>query len=220
MNAFWERVYGNLATTVVGVAAAAATYTIGVGGKMPSTKGEWALAAASVAMGAVGAYAKNPKLGGYNMIQVVILLLGLALATPVAAQAVCNTVTNPTNSVCGPTNSVNFTVPTTNTSGAPLNDFASIRVVFGPNATLCSAQGVPTVGSTVRDVGNLGVPPAPLVNTTKAVLLSTLAMPSGALFLGVQATNAVGSVSPCSPSLAFTFQGLIPSTPAGVNVGP
>lgn len=61
----WERVFGNIATTVVGMAVAAATYTVGVGGKLPSNPQEWAMAGASVFLAGIGAVMKTPAaLGG------------------------------------------------------------------------------------------------------------------------------------------------------------
>lgn len=148
------------------------------------------------------------------------LLFAALLAPSAGAQAVCNSATNPADSVCGPNNSLSWTLPTTNTSGTPFNDYASTRVVFGPAATLCSAQGVPVVGTTVRNMGAMGVPPSPLPNFTASTLLGALSMPNGMTFATLQVVNVVGTVSACPSPVQFTFQGSTPAAPAGVKVGP
>ena len=150
----------------------------------------------------------------------ILLPFMLMMASPAQAQAVCDTGVAPTTSVCGPSNKLSWVVSTTNTDATPLNNLSNFNVLFGPNATLCSAQGVPTVGTTVRNVGNLGVPPAPLVNTNVNVVLSTLNIPNGLTFISSQETNLVGTVSQCAGPLQFTFAGSIPAPPTGIKVGP
>lgn len=148
---------------------------------------------------------------------IVALAIILECFAPAFAQAVCDTIVAPTSSVCGPNNSLSWSVPVTNTDGTPLNNLSSFRVVFGPNATLCSAQGVPTVGSTVRDLGPLTIPPTPLPNTIASTKLSALSMPNGLLFATPEIVNAVSTTSGCPVPVQFTFQGSTPPTPTNLK---
>lgn len=148
----------------------------------------------------------------------VALAIVLTWFAPASAQAVCDSVTLPTTSVCGPNNGVFLTFPTTNTDGSPLNDYATARVIFGPNALLCTPQGLPTTGSTVRSLGALGVPPTPLPATTVRVGMDTLNFPNGQLFIAAQVLDNVGNISACTGSVQFTYNGTIPNGPA-IKVG-
>jgi len=219
MNAFWERVYGNLATTVAGVVAAAATYTYGVGGKLPTNKQEWAFAAASVAMGALGAATKTPA--PFKAAPPLMLLL-LFLATPAAAQAVCDTTVAPTTSVCGPNNNLSFIMPTTNTDGSPFNDFGLIRVIYGTATPLCVGTPLqPGPTAVVRSMGALGQPVTPLPNTRVAIKLGAITgLPQGKVFNAVQIADLIGNVSGCSPEVTHTYDSGTPNTGTGVQVGP
>ena len=60
---FWQKALGNAGTTIAGIIAAAATYTVSVGGKVPTTQQEWAMAAASIALAAMGILAKDATTG-------------------------------------------------------------------------------------------------------------------------------------------------------------
>lgn len=152
------------------------------------------------------------------------VIVGLVLAMEILgfgsapAQAVCDSAAAPTSSVCGPNNTLSWTIPVTNTDGTPLNNLSSFRVVFGPNAALCSPQGVPTVGSTVRDLGPLTIPPTPLPNMIASTKLGALAMPNGLLFATPEIVNAVATTSGCPVPVQFTFQGSTPPTPTGLKV--
>jgi hypothetical protein len=151
----------------------------------------------------------------------IALALGLMLGPGVTeAQAVCDTANLPTSSVCGPTNTASWTAPTTNTDNTPLNDFATWRIVFGPASPICTSTGLPVTGATVRNLGALGVPPAPLVNTTVTTSLGALNMPNGLTFIGIQAVDVVGNASVCSPPVQFTFNGNIPNTGTNFKAGP
>jgi len=136
------------------------------------------------------------------------------------AQAVCDTNAAPTTSVCNGNNNLSWIMPTTNTNGTPFNDFASVRAIFGPNPTLCTAAGVPTTGTTVRNLGALGQPPSPVPNTTVTTKLSTVNPSGGLNHLAVQVLDLTGNISPCSPGIQFTFDDGIPSSATGVKAGP
>lgn len=151
--------------------------------------------------------------------QLLLLLALFATAAPAVAQAVCDSATAPTSSVCGPNNRLSWFAPTTNTDSTPFNNFSSFNVLFGSVTPQCSPQGVPTVGTTVRNVGPLAVPPVPLVNTNIGVTLGTLNMPNGPMLASIQVLNLVGTSSGCSPSVQFTYQGSTPGTATGVKVG-
>lgn len=146
-----------------------------------------------------------------------VILLGAAIAD---AQAVCNTQTNPTDSRCGPTNNLSFTMPTTNTDGSPLTDFATARAIFGTVTPLCTAQGQPVTGATVRSLGALGVPPSPAPNTTVSASLGSLNISDGVQNLTVQILDATGNASACSPQIQFTFDAKSPAGATNVRVGP
>jgi len=147
-------------------------------------------------------------------------MLAMAVSTPLSAQAVCDSTTAPTSSVCNGNNSLSWVMPTTNTDGSPFNDFSSVRAVFGTMSPLCSAQGVPVTGAVVRNLGALGQPPSPVPNTTVTAKLSTLNLPGGATNLTVQVVDLTGNVSSCPTPVAFTFDNGIPGAPAAIKVGP
>ena len=60
---FWQKALGNAGTTMAGIVAAAAVYFQGVGGKIPTNSQEWMMAAASIAIGALGVLAKDATTG-------------------------------------------------------------------------------------------------------------------------------------------------------------
>lgn len=156
----------------------------------------------------------------YSLILIgLVLVLGMVV-TPARAQAVCDTSLAPTQSVCNNNNSFSFIMPTTNTNGTPLNDFGTVRAVFGTMTPLCSPQGIPVVGATVRSLGTMGQLVTPLPNTTVSAKLGTLNMPDGPLRLSVQILDLTGNMSGCSGEVAFTMDNSTPSAPAGLKVGP
>jgi len=146
--------------------------------------------------------------------QLVLLLAVLATAAPAVAQAACEGVTG--TGRCNSANSVSAIMPTTNTDGTPFNDFATNEVVFGPNAGVCAT----TVGTTVKNLGALGVPITPTPNLRAATTLGPIGLPNGKLFMAWRVVDITGNRSACSSELAFTFDNVAPGPPTGVQVGP
>src|SRR5216684_2679153 len=95
------------------------------------------------------------------LLAIIVLLL---MMTSVEAQALkcAVTATNP-NGVCGPNSDFSWLVPVTNTDGTPLSDLARFKIKTG----LAPGVGVlPTpVTVTVTDLGPVGTPPTPILNT-------------------------------------------------------
>jgi len=152
----------------------------------------------------------------YRALSIVLALILIAFYAPAQAQAVCDTSAQPTTSVCGPNNHLFMTLPTTNSDGSPLNDYASIEVTFGPVAGVCGA----TVGTTVKSLGALGGGPTPSPNQTVSALLSQLGLPNSKVFLAVKAVDFIGNKSGCSSEIQFTFDNGPPGAPSGTRVGP
>lgn len=135
--------------------------------------------------------------------------------TPSHAQAVCDTVAQPTNSVCSDSNGLSITYPTTNTDGSPLNDYSNTIVYFGPATGVCNS----TVTGQSKNIGAFGVPPTPLPNTKVRVALGTLGMQKGRNFLAAQIVDLTGNKSACSPEVQFVYDPVAPAAP-GVTAGP
>jgi hypothetical protein len=154
-----------------------------------------------------------------RVLALALITLVLILAGPVAAQAVCDTATAPTTSVCNNSTNFSFVMPTTNTDGTPLNDFGSVRAIFGTMTPLCTPQGLPVTGATVRSLGPMGQPITPLPNTTVRATLGTLNMPNGLQRLAFQILDATGSSSACSAEVQFTLDNSVPNTATSVKVG-
>ena len=132
----------------------------------------------------------------------VLFLVGLM---PMAADAVCT--------VCGPANSLRWTAPTTNTDATPLTDFAGFEVIVAVG----TAGACVSTSSVIRDVGALGVPPTPLVNTQVGVTLGSLTLTQGQKVAAVRAYDTAGNRSACSAEVNFTFDAAAPSAPTGLG---
>ncbi len=152
----------------------------------------------------------------YRAISVILTFMLIAVCAPAQAQAVCDTSLQPTTSVCGPNNHMFTTLPTTNTDGSPVNDYASIEATFGPVAGVCGA----TAGTTVKNLGALGGGPTPLPNQTVSALLSQFGFAQGKQFLSLRAVDLIGNKSGCSTEIQFTFDSGPTTPPTGVRIGP
>lgn len=115
--------------------------------------------------------------------------------------------------VCGPTNRLQWNVPTTNTDGSPLTDFAGFRVFMSPASGACASPG-----AIVRDVGNLGVPATPNPGPV-SVLLSVVNPTVGLVFACVKAYDTTNIVSAGSNEVSFTYAipNLPPAAPSGLT---
>lgn len=139
----------------------------------------------------------------------------LLLVVPAWAQAACEGVTG--NGRCNSGNSVSALMPTTNIDTTPFNDFATNEVVFGPNPGVCTT----TVGTTVKNLGALGVPITPTPNLRATSLLGPIGLPNGKVFMAWRVVDVTGNRSACStPELSFTFDNVAPGPPTGVQAGP
>jgi hypothetical protein len=152
----------------------------------------------------------------YRILSVIFAFLLAGWYAPAQAQAVCDTSAAPTTSVCGPSNHLFMTLPTTNSDGSPLNDYASIEVTFGPVAGVCGA----TAGTTVKSLGALGGGPTPSPNQTVSALLSLIGLPNNKVFLAARAVDFIGNKSGCSSEIQFTFDNGPPNIPTSTRVGP
>lgn len=150
------------------------------------------------------------------LVAVAALAISAELSVPASAQAVCDSVTQPINSVCNDQNGITFIMPTTNTDGSPLNDYASVIAFFGPTTGVCTAP----IASGTKNLGGLGVPATPLPNTKPRVALGTLGMTKGRNFVALKIVDLTGNASPCSPEVQFVYDPISPAPATGVTAGP
>ncbi len=135
----------------------------------------------------------------------------LLLAVHAEAQAVCEGVTG--NGRCSGSNAINFLVPTTNTDGTVFNDYATTEVIYALSSPVC-ANGQPVVAATIKNVGAVGIPISPVVNTTAVVPMAVIGLPNGKVFTTVRVADTAGNRSGCgTPEITFTFDNLPPSPP-------
>jgi len=151
----------------------------------------------------------------------IAVVLLLSFLGPASAQAVCDSNLAPTTSVCGPNNTLSFIMPTTNTDGSPLNDYGTVRVIYGTATPLCVGTPLqPGPAAIVRNMGPLGQPVTPLPNTRVTFKLGTVpGLPQGKVFEAVQIADLVGNVSGCSTEVTHVYDSGTPNTGTGLQLG-
>lgn len=142
------------------------------------------------------------------------VVVAMLFASAADAQGACEGTTG--TGRCNSANTISVVMPTTNTDGTPFNDFATNEVVFGPNANVCAT----TVGTTVKNLGALGVPVTPTPNLRASSSLGPIGLPSAKVFMAWRVVDVTGNRSACSPEVSFTYDNVAPAPPSGITVGP
>jgi len=153
-----------------------------------------------------------------SILAATIAALALALGVT-AAHAACEGTSGTGH--CNSLNSMSGTMPTTNVDNTAVTDFASVEVVFGPAAGVCAT----TVGTSVKNLGPLGVPATPVPNTIATTKLGVIGLPVAKVFAAMRVVDVVGNRSACStPEMVFFYDGVPdttpPNAPTNVNVAP